>query len=246
MRTLAVCVLACASVEKYVDQIRAIQKTWGKEAQGLGVRVLLFSGEARGPADLYGSDGGELVHLPGVMDDYESASVKQWRGLEYIHLHIDADFVFVCGSDTYMLPANMLEFLQAHDPSAASYIGGHGCHRSVNGQRVYFHSGGGGFILSRAALGVLSPRLVEAHGAFKAALLSDESFLFTACDVAMGWFAVLDNLTTVKIDDRFYHCNHLGLPCHSALPPDPRTMLTCHLMNPSDMYEFSRNRRAAA
>ena len=229
-------VMACSGIPKYDQLSEAIHRTWGR-ACGDGSRAAyrFFCGDAKG-AKADGGDG-RRVFLEGVGEDYESASEKQWRGLEHIYRNSDPDFVWVVGLDTFVCVANALEFLEGFQPDAPLYIGGHGDVRTVAGEQVYFHSGGPGFILSREALRRIATdddnNLAGFHAKWKGVV--KDAWLECACDVAMGWYARTYGLTTVDVENRFYHCNVHGWPCHTHAPAQPATALACHLMQPDDM-----------
>ena len=89
---LIVCVFACATIQKYKDEILKIEETWGKRAAEKGVKVLYFLGEE--PTDLI--DNEKYIYLKNVENDVASAAHKQNLGLKYIYENYDAEFVFVC------------------------------------------------------------------------------------------------------------------------------------------------------
>ena len=127
---VAVCVFGCITSPKYCLQVLKIQETWGRRAEEKhGVPVYYFLGEEHLP----GLDHPELwlpstrrVYLPGVGNDYQSASFKQNRGIKYIlDHHTDVDFVFVCGTDTFLNIDALLRLVSYMNPDEKLYIGGH-------------------------------------------------------------------------------------------------------------------------
>jgi hypothetical protein len=127
---IAVCVFGCITSPKYCLQVLKIQETWGKRAEEKHeVPVYYFLGEERMP----GLDHPELwrpstrlVYLPGVGNDYQSASFKQNLGIKYIlDHHPEVEFVFVCGTDTFLNIDALLRLVSYMNPDEKLYIGGH-------------------------------------------------------------------------------------------------------------------------
>ena len=127
---VAVCVFGCITMPKYCLQVLKIQETWGKRAEEThGVPVYYFLGEERLPGlnhpELWRTST-RLVFLPGVGNDYQSASFKQNRGIKYIlDHHPEVEFVFVCGTDTFLNIDALLRLLTFMNPDEKLYIGGH-------------------------------------------------------------------------------------------------------------------------
>ena len=127
---VAVCVFGCITMPKYCLQVLKIQETWGKRAEEThGVPVYYFLGEERLPGlnhpELWRTST-RLVFLPGVGNDYQSASFKQNRGIKYIlDHHPEVEFVFVCGTDTFLNIDALLRLLTFMHPDEKLYIGGH-------------------------------------------------------------------------------------------------------------------------
>ena len=105
------------------------------------------------------TDTSKYIHLKHVSNDYQSASHKQNLGLKFIYENYNADFIYTCGTDTYIHINNLLSYLNQFDKNKKLYIGGHGDYRQIGDENVYYHSGGGGFILSYKVLEILYPRL---------------------------------------------------------------------------------------
>ena len=88
------------------------------------------------------------INLPGVKDDYLSASYKQFLGMKYIYENYKTKFIICCGTDTYLNIPKLLLYINTFDYNDCLYIGGHGCNRQIGGKNYYFHSGGPGFIIT--------------------------------------------------------------------------------------------------
>jgi hypothetical protein len=158
---IAICLFACATVPRYLEEIRGIQKTWAKRAYERGVQVFFFLGEE--PVEnLDDGAGAKYVFLQGVKNDYESASHKQNLGIQYLFSGAVTpipDFVFCCGTDTFIFIDNLINTLANFSPEKPLYFGGHGDYRTINNQPLYFHAGGPGFVLSRSMVQLLEARI---------------------------------------------------------------------------------------
>lgn len=258
---LLVLVFGCLTIPKYAAQIERLDRLWGRAAEESGIPVVYAVGEKLPMAyelppafaarlEELAADG-RLLALPGVADDYRSASYKQNLGLHYLFSsgRFDPDFVHICGTDVFLHVRNALDLLSEMSPSRPLYIGGHGCQRVVAGIAgpLYFHSGGPGFLLSRAALQLLLPhfltmtdewiQLCQEHKTTMSPGLED------ACDVCMAYYCHQLHVSTVVIHQRFFFCSP-DQPCmsstsktpHGLFPPrnvrtchhDLRTMVACH------------------
>jgi hypothetical protein len=233
---LFICVYGCDKIEKYKDEIIKCQETWVKTAQKHNVPVLFFLGES--PTNLTGS---LYVNLPGVIDDYDSVSDKQFLGLEYVSKRFSPSFIFCCGTDTYPNIPKLLNYLKDFDPETPLYIGGHGCKRQFGNHVVPFHSGGPGFILSRETIRRCSENFKSMKADWKEFCVQNSNEgLSSACDVAIAYFVSLPSVAAQWItnDDGFFHCNYRGFPCHLNLSIEK--ILSCHSMSLSDFDNFTR------
>lgn len=233
---LIICVYACDKVPKYRNQILKILETWGKTRME-NVKILFFLGEEQ--TDDWGED---FIHLAGVGDDYMSASYKQFLGMKYIHDHYRSYRFLLCvGTDSYPVLDRLLEFLEDLNENKSLYIGGHGCHRRINETfpRLYYHSGGPGFLLSHAAMDRLSPFLDTAVDIWIRICERNQLNLASASDVAVSYFVHQDGNIKILRHDGFFHCNHNGIPCHQDRI-DKDKILSCHNMSLQDFDEFTQ------
>jgi len=231
---LIICIYACDKVPRYKDQILKILETWGSERSDR-VKILFFLGEEQ--SEDWGDD---FIHLPGVRDDYISASYKQFLGIKYIHDHYPMYRFLLCiGTDAFPVIDRLLDFLKDLDANKSLYIGGHGCHRRINDiyPRLYYHSGGPGFLLSRAAVDRLYPILDTAVEVWTSICERNHLDLAYACDVAISYFVHQDGGIQIVRHDGFFHCNHHGLPCH-AHQIDKNNIFSCHSMSLEDVQDF--------
>jgi len=245
------CIFGCATNKKYKDEILKIEETWGNYAEKKGIRVLYFLGEEN--TDLQNDS--KFIYLKNVKNDYSSASYKQNLGLKYTYENFDSEYVFVCGTDTYVNVEKLLSFIENLDCNKKLYIGGHGHDRFIGNKNMYFHGGGGGIILSKASLYFLYPKLWNMVTDWKNVCLDNKTFdyniMINACDVAISYYLQeeLNNdtnpLQIIKRDDLFYFCNHKGYCynntyncCVSKI--NMRELISCHNMTLTDFDDFTK------
>lgn len=232
---LIVNVFACATIKKYKDQIMKINETWGKRAEEKGVKVLFFLGEEE--TDLIGE---KYIYLKGVANDPFSASHKQNLGLKYIYENYEPEFVFICGSDTYINIDKLLVYLDTLDSSKGLYIGGHGWDRQIGYQTIYFHSGAG-FIITNKILQYLYPLLENLQSEWeKICAIYRVDYLIIACDVCVAYhvkhFEVIKNTS-------FFACNHKGYIINGTsfcCAPRVHDIMVCHWMSLDDFDEYTK------
>jgi hypothetical protein len=222
-----------------------INQTWGKKCQDYPtrIRLLYFLGEEqREDPEFQDTTVTKYIHLPGVQDDYLSASYKQWLGMKYVYDHYRPKFIHCMGTDTYMNVPKMLRFLEIFDPNQTLFIGGHGDTREViRGKPCYFHSGGPGFVITHKVLELLSPVLPQITEAWMHLCKEHHiDHLLPACDVAISYYLQQPNtpVHVLKADDEFINCNYLGWPCHMG-QINLHKLLVCHLMDDASCHTFT-------
>ena len=234
-KKLIICVYACDKIPKYISEIETINNTWGKLCTD-NIKLLYFLGEKVNPQ----FTGEQYINLPNVLDDYASASYKQFLGLKYISENYTTDFVICCGTDTYLNIPKLSLFLNQFDPTENLYIGGHGDVIKIGDKQCYYHTGGPGIILTQHCLRALYPRLNTLMADWLNICNTHNLNLHTACDVAISYFLQQENTIIVKMNDlSFTHCNYHGWPCHQRYV-QPRQIIACHTMTPRDFYDFTR------
>ena len=236
---LVIGVMATAVNQKYQDQIRACIDTWCRETTELNVPVYFFGGHLPFPVNNY-------INLPGAQEDYNSAFDKQFRGLQYLHGHISADFYMIIGTDTYLNIPNLLKLLDKYDPAKDLYLGGHGCHlqhqntRLLDGYTVYYMSGGAGFVLTKGTTTKIVTQIDEIKQEWP--LICDRNSkndLLPACDVALAYY--LHKLSIFPtVEKGFYPYTSHGQYEHVVVDRqmDLETLISCHYMTPTLMEEY--------
>ncbi len=241
MATINIILMASCINEKYIKQCENCLQTWIKRSKISSdiqsrCKVFLFGGLARSPRVP------ELISLPGVKDDHQSATDKQWYGLKWCFDNHPADFYLVGGTDNYLFPDRILKMLKDHlfnGKTQKLLIGGDVDVRNVP-ERTSYLSGGAGIIVTHLALKELYhiaycqpsfidewPKICHRHGV---------SYLIPACDVAICYLAHQLNISIVMVDN-LHGCNWKGMGgplsnikcCNSKV--NLRKMLSCHYMD---------------
>jgi hypothetical protein len=232
---IIIAIYGCVTEPVYKEQITKINNTWANQSNEQ-VKIIYFLGEEPS-ADFTGDT---YVYLPGVRNDYLSASYKQNLGLKYIYENYKTDFVLCCGTDTFLNIPKLLGFLDQFNPNDNLYIGGHGCYRLIGNESYYFHSGGPGFVLTYDCLQKIYPfcdNLTETW--IDICKNNNTEVLSSCCDVAISYFLqTYVNVEVVKTNDPlFIHCNYRGYPCHIN-QINMADIISCHTMSLHDFDEF--------
>ena len=233
MYDIIFCIFACPTIPKYKNQILKINETWGKEAIQYNYKMLYFFGEEE--TDLKGD---EYIYLKSINNDYASASDKQNLGLKYIHENFDYKFVYICSTDTYVVIKNLIKFIINQDPYDNICIGGHGDTRKIESIPTYFHSGGGGIILSTNTVDKIYSQLENMNNEWKLLCHNTSNiYLINACDVALCYYLHKLNCNFIKRNDLFYHCNYNINGCHCNLKLN---IIGCHDMSLKDFDDYTK------
>lgn len=211
LQKIAICVFGCISIEKYKEQIMKIEETWGKRALEKGLIVYYFLGEEDKNQGIMKN---EYIYLPNIGNDYESASHKQNLGLKYIcDNHPDVEYVYVCGTDTYINIDKLMYFLHTKISFITNenklYIGGHNCQRMIKGEQITFHMGGAGFILNKKALETLYPLFENMFEEWRK-VCNNHPDIVNACDLCIGFFAKKLDISFLQFWYSFFDCDYHG------------------------------------
>jgi hypothetical protein len=243
---LVILLYACYTVDKYRQQMITINDTWGKKCQEYPtrIRLLYFLGEEqREDPEFQDTPVTKYIHLPGVQDDYLSASYKQWLGMKYVYDHYKPNFIHCMGTDTYMNVPKFLRYLEIFDPNQLLFVGGHGDCRQVGpGKPCYFHSGGPGFVITYGVLQCLYHLLPHITDTWRSLCHEHHvEYLQPACDVAIAYYLQQPNspVHVLKADEEFMSCNYVGWPCHLG-QINLQKLLVCHLMDENACRDFSK------
>lgn len=239
---LIIVIYACYTITKYKDQIIMLNNTWVKKCEDYkNIKVLYFLGEQK-VDNFIDTQTTKYINLPGVSDDYLSATYKQFLGLKYVKENYNAKFIITVGSDTYLNIPKLLLYINKFDHNENLYIGGHGCVREICSKKYYFHSGGPGFIITRGCLIKLYSILDNlTNDWINLCAMNNIEILTTACDVAISYYLQQPEIdsTIIKTNDlSFLHCNYQGYPCHIN-QPEMSNIISCHLMSPTDFINFT-------
>ena len=202
---LVICVYACDTINKYKNQILKTNETWGKIAnEHDNIKLLYFLGEEK--TDLNGPN---YINLPNVKNDYLSASYKQFLGLKYIYENIKTKFVIICGADTYLNIKKLMILLIKFNHNDNLYIGGYDGIRKIGNEKVYFHTGGPGIIITYNALEKLYPLLENLMDDWiNICITKKVEYLIPACDVGISYYLQMKNTTIINRNFNFVDCNY--------------------------------------
>jgi hypothetical protein len=132
------------------------------------------------------------------------------------------------------------------DPAKPAYIGGHGATVDVGPESVYYHSGGAGFLLSRAALRMLYRDLgCMTDRWLKHCDVVGTWYFKPACDLAIAYYLQKMGGCVIMKSPHFLACNHRGYAlnytkkcCGTAGIPPIKDIIACHFMNLLDFDEM--------
>ena len=238
---LIILVYACYTEDKYKHQIETINSTWGKKCETYkNIKILYFLGEEK----ISGFDDTECIkyiNLDGVKNDYLSSSYKQFLGLKYIYENYIPKFIMCIVTDVYINIPKLLLYINNFDYNDCLYIGGHGDERVIGSERIYFHSGGPGFIITYNVLQKLYNLLPNLMENWINLCNEHDPYFISACDVAISYYLQQPNIN-VKIVHAphlsFLYCNHIGYPCHKS-EVNVANIISCHFMDPWHFNNFT-------
>jgi beta-1,4-mannosyl-glycoprotein beta-1,4-N-acetylglucosaminyltransferase len=244
---LIFCVFGCATKEAYKNQILKINETWGKDVYNYtNAKLLFFLGEEK--TDLI--DNNRYVYLENVDNDYLSASYKQNLGLKYIYENFNFNYVFICGTDTFINIPKIVDYVCSISDDKL-YIGPGGDYKYVE-NRNYFFQSGSGFILTKSCIQYLYPTLHEITEQWiDVCNKSNVTHLIPGCDVAIGYYLQKDDFIkeeNILIDEELFlihnfrgKCNYIdnnSLTLKNENEVNINKIITCHFMNLQDFDDF--------
>ena len=142
-------------------------------------------------------------------DDYNSATSKHFLCLKkQFEIHNNCDWFYIGGMDIFLHPENVQQLLNHFDPNCDFYIGGHCDSRKINGEPIWFGSGGPGIFLSRRLLERMYPRLEQYIDLWKDVWPNGEHCLYAGCDVATAYFLKKELNVDITKCSGFYHFNY--------------------------------------
>jgi hypothetical protein len=200
------------------------------------MKIIYFLGGNGNPNKKF--SGSNYIYLDDVSNDYRSASYKQFLGLKYIHDNYKTKFVLCCGTDTYINIKKLDLLIRSYNPEENLYIGGWGCYRQIHPdtEKLYFHSGGPGFILSKTCLQKIYPRLESILEEWLTICNKNNIELHDACDVCISYFLQLPeiNVEVIKLPgntftNSAYHWENIII----------KDIISCHNMCLNDFDDFT-------
>jgi hypothetical protein len=234
---LGIVIFACDKIDKYREQIRTLNQTWVKKANEYSdIKTLFFIGEQ--PTDEFKGD--SYINLKGVNDDGCSVNNKQYEGIKYFYDNYDCDFIYCCGTDTYINIPKLYKYLDNFNPNEKLYIGGCGIYFNINNQSCYFLSGGSGFIITRGVtkelVSLINNNLIN-NWNYLCEINNCENLSY-CCDVSIAYYLqkVIQGVSTIDIEQKvFYSSNYKDLNENEI-----KKSITCHFMPPNDILDYNK------
>jgi hypothetical protein len=200
--------MACTTLPKYLDEIKSVIATWYPDCLENDIPVYFFTGEKYSDEEK-SLNNPNIIHLDGVDDSYNSASLKQWLGYKYLYDNVPSDFYMIVGTDNYIWGKNLLPIISKYNPSDPYLISGYGETRKLQTRQYhYFPFGGCGLILTHEALRRLYHRLPYLYEDWKT--IVGTGSLLPACDLAMSHYAEEHNIVICR-DYGLYSQNWVGM-----------------------------------
>jgi len=236
-------IFACGTIKKYKDEILKINETWGKIAEELGIKILFFLGEE--PTDLIDKD--KYIYLKDVDNTYSSAAHKQYLGLKYIYENYNTEFIFTCGTDTYPNIKKLLLYINKFNKNDLLYIGGDDGIRYINNEKIIYHSGGAGFLITNTLLSKLYSNISIIQNQWELLCNSNDNYLIDACDVSIAYYInKIPNVKMIEKQNSFYACNYKGFGmnnnnlikcCSDKI--NVGNIISCHYMSLEDFDKYT-------
>jgi hypothetical protein len=234
---LTIGVFSSMMLPTYIEESVSCHSTWETQAQKLGVPVFYHVGQV---IDENLLNWPNIVQLPGVVDDYQSAFDKHFKGLKHLYETVDSEWYFSVGSDTYPNIKNILTMLAKYDSSQPRVIvGPHEYIAHKLGEETFdWYSGASGYFISRLALELIlkvsdTPK-EDWHAICEVNSRDDWK---PACDVCFFYMIHKNQLPIEIIKEKQIHaCDYNGrfynLECWWGCHPNPQTLQVCHFMTP--------------
>lgn len=232
---LSICIMSTLINDKYKNQIRGCRETWSIDAEKEGIPVKYFCGNHKD------NDFPFVTHLDNVIDDYLSATFKQYYGLQYLLNNDPADFYLVIGTDNYVNIDRILKMLEKYNPEHKLIIGGDGQYRNIYNCNSFFSFGGSGIILSHATLIKLSPLFDDFLISWDNETNKNEyKYLKPACDVSLYYLAQKNDII-VTFEPYMYPCTWIGDFYGTKFQSlQYNNIITCHFMEREDMNLYRK------
>ncbi|SPN79838.1 Hypothetical protein ZAZAV_535 [Cedratvirus Zaza IHUMI] len=235
--------MASLHSEKYINQVKGCLETWVSETS---FPVYFFCGRNKTELENI-PENVSFVHYD-VEDDLASATQKQWYG--YRHMlkeHPETDYFLLIGSDNYVFADRSVECLSRYSPEQKALIGGYAQCRTLERQ-ILFPSGGGGMVLTRAALVYLEPLIEKYIYRWERRCRKYSAMhMLSACDVSLGdacWHADVP----VIVERHFYLCSwreRLNSSARFPVKVDQDKICVHHYLEREEMLFYHRYREHA-
>ena len=239
MARISIGCMACTTIPKYVNEIKSVLETWYPECWAIDIPVYFFTGEQVSD-DEKSLNTSHIVHLKGVDDSYDSASLKQWLGYKYLYDNVPSDFYIIVGTDNYVWGERLLPIINKYSPDQPFLISGYGQTRMVGSKQQHFPFGGCGLILTHKAVTILYEKLPILYDNWKKLIGPGE--LTAACDLAMAYYAEQHNIVICR-DYGLYSQDWLGNGKWGRINEGPinyNIAAVFHYMNDHNMKSYHK------
>lgn len=247
--------MAGTAVDKYKTLIKGCCQTWV-----LDFNVVYFMGGDEQTSDLafekemteYTNGKARFIHLPGVREDYISASYKQWLGLVHLIKNDPAAWYCILGTDNYINRQTTVNILEKYNGNHPQVLGGIIQERKVGVNFPFVLGGGGIFINHKAATQIFKCSYEEMEGYARKVFCQNwfdlcvkhQADLTAACDVALCYHTWMDNIP-ITGEKAFYciDCNgyqyfqNANVHFHF----DKEIIAVCHYMSREAMLKYRFN-----
>lgn len=182
---LIIALFGCAIKNRFIRELLVLtNKLLIPSKNYPNVKVIFLLGEKQRPE----FQGEEYVYLPGVKDDYESATYKQNWGLKYILDNYNPKFIYVAGTDVYINLPRMLNLISKCDCDNDNVVFTSDKKDAIvkyDGKTdIEFIPGGPGILMSRKCLQLIKPYLQTLYDDWRKLCIPKYYF---CCDVALSY-----------------------------------------------------------
>jgi hypothetical protein len=191
---LCILVFGCVVIDKYKEEVDGIISSWGINCDELEVPYFIFVGKNHEEFE----SNKHIISLEskGVIDDYTSASFKQYLGIQWILSKYEPEFLYITGSDIYVNVEEMLKVINNYDPNVSLFIGNGLYMCRIFEYDFQIHCGGAGFILSRNTINTIKPHLYKFQERWLSIVTQFPHYnmYIPACDVSMSLLCYLKEI----------------------------------------------------
>jgi hypothetical protein len=201
--------------DKYINDIKLINETWGKICNDLQIEYVFF---------IKNIIDENCITLN--TDNYYNEIFNWFNNKQY-------SFIFICFSNAFINIYNLINYIKCFETNKPLYIGGHGDYRIIDNIKFYFHSYQPGIILSKIASDLLINYDIEEYN--QLCNINNET-LINNYGVSLGYFAQKLNFDIVD-NINIHYCNYRGAPCHHG-KINQTNIISCYHMSNHNFIDY--------